>query len=77
VKDLPVFKSLSVNSEKWLPIIQVEEVGLPDYLRKLKGEGYSLLGVEQTANSKNLLDYKFPHKSVLLLGNFFFFFFQL
>eukprot|EP01114_Cavostelium_apophysatum_P000711 TRINITY_DN10647_c0_g1_i2.p1 TRINITY_DN10647_c0_g1~~TRINITY_DN10647_c0_g1_i2.p1 ORF type:complete len:123 (+),score=7.95 TRINITY_DN10647_c0_g1_i2:212-580(+) len=28
----------------------------------------ALLGVEQTANSSNLLDFKFPKKSVLLLG---------
>ena len=47
---------------------QVEEPDLPKFLKQLKNQGYTLLGVEQTANSKNLLNYQFPKKAVLLLG---------
>lgn len=41
---------------------------MPTYLKGLKQEGYTLLGVEQTASSKSLLNYQFPKKVVLLLG---------
>jgi len=42
---------------------------LPPMLRKLKSEGYRLVGLEQTTNSKTIYDYKFDRKSVLLIGH--------
>jgi tRNA guanosine-2'-O-methyltransferase len=33
-----------------------------------KSNGYKILGLEQTANSKMLNEYKFPAKCVMLLG---------
>lgn len=41
---------------------------LEEYLRDIKQQGYSLVGVEQTAQSKCLTSYKFPLRTVLLLG---------
>lgn len=35
----------------------------------MKRQGYTLIGVEQTANSKPLTEYTFPHDALLLLGN--------
>lgn len=41
---------------------------LTDFLQVKKSEGYCIVGVEQTANSQSLQDYKFPEKTLLLLG---------
>ena len=47
---------------------QVRVSNLEEYLRDVKQQGYSLVGVEQTAHSKCLTNYKFPLKTILLLG---------
>lgn len=41
---------------------------LTDFLQVKKSEGYCIVGVEQTANSRSLQDYQFPEKTLLLLG---------
>ena len=38
-------------------------------LEKLRSEGYTLIGLEQTSGSQSLYDYAFPRKTVLVLGN--------
>lgn len=48
---------------------EVTEEQLPDYLRRLKKEGYSLVGLEQTVTSKMLGKVKLPEKMVLVLGH--------
>ena len=48
------FKGVSVTSEKWLPMVEVTEKDLYAYLEFQKSNGYSILGLEQTANSKML-----------------------
>lgn len=48
--------------------IQVPEFELAQFLEEKKTEGWTLLGVEQTANSASLVDFIFPKKCVLLLG---------
>uniref|UniRef100_A0A3Q2CU55 tRNA (guanosine(18)-2'-O)-methyltransferase TARBP1 n=1 Tax=Cyprinodon variegatus TaxID=28743 RepID=A0A3Q2CU55_CYPVA len=60
------FQSLSVSSELWLPLF--EPVELTDFLQVKKSEGYCIVGVEQTANSQSLQDFKFPEKTLLLLN---------
>lgn len=62
------FKGISVTSEKWLPIYEVKERDLLDYLYYQKSNGYKIVGIEQTANSKMLHEFKFPTRCVLLLG---------
>lgn len=68
IADSDEFKSISVTSEKWLPIYEVKERDLLDYLQYQKSNGYVILGIEQTANSKMLHEYQFPSKCILLLG---------
>ncbi|KAJ7987487.1 hypothetical protein DPEC_G00327010 [Dallia pectoralis] len=63
------FQALSVSSELWLPLLEVKPVELADFLLVKKREGYCIVGVEQTANSQSLQDYRFPEKTLLLLGN--------
>lgn len=50
------------------PHPQVKPMELTDFLQLKKSEGYCIVGVEQTANSQSLQDYKFPEKTLLLLG---------
>lgn len=38
-------------------------------LKKLKIEGYQLVGLEQTTHSVPLTDFEFPHKTVLVVGS--------
>ena len=40
------FKSISVTSEKWIPIYMVTEKDLMDYLAYQKSNGYKILGLE-------------------------------
>ncbi|XP_071491215.1 probable methyltransferase TARBP1 [Diadema antillarum] len=68
LKDHQDFLSLSVSAERWLPIREVKPGDLKDYMLEMKKHGYALVGVEQTANSQALTDFKFPKRTMLLLG---------
>ncbi|XP_041418736.1 probable methyltransferase TARBP1 isoform X2 [Xenopus laevis] len=63
------FQYLSVTAEQWLPLTEVKPTQLLDYLQLKKNNGYTIIGVEQTAKSFDLTEYCFPEKSLLLLGN--------
>jgi tRNA G18 (ribose-2'-O)-methylase SpoU len=41
---------------------------LPPVLKKLKQEGFTLVGLEQTTNSTRLADYEFPKQTALVIG---------
>ncbi|KAK3148659.1 hypothetical protein QOZ80_3BG0297780 [Eleusine coracana subsp. coracana] len=62
------FRLISVTAEKWLPILEVPVDSIKSFLEKKKAEGYSVMGLEQTANSKPLDQFAFPSKTVLVLG---------
>ncbi|MBK94471.1 MAG: RNA methyltransferase [Planctomycetaceae bacterium] len=47
---------------------QVRRSLLP-VLKKLKTEGYPLIGLEQTSNSANIHEFRFPRKCVLVIGH--------
>jgi tRNA G18 (ribose-2'-O)-methylase SpoU len=42
---------------------------LPPALQQLKAEGYHLVGLEQTTNSRNMHEYEFHRQSALVIGN--------
>ncbi|KAM9450224.1 putative methyltransferase TARBP1 isoform 1-T1 [Clarias gariepinus] len=63
------FQALSVSSELWLPLMEVKPMDLAGFLQLKQREGYSIIGVEQTVNSQSLQNYRFPEKTLLLLGN--------
>lgn len=62
------FQLISVTAEKWVPIIEVPVSNVEGFLEKKKKEGFSILGLEQTANSVALDQFVFPTKTVLVLG---------
>lgn len=63
------FQSLSVSSEKWLNIVEVQEPHLPAYIRECKANQFTVVALEQTTNSCPLGNFSFPEKTLLLLGN--------
>lgn len=42
---------------------------LPPVLRRLRDEGYRLVGLEQATNSTSLHSYAFPRRTALVIGN--------
>jgi tRNA G18 (ribose-2'-O)-methylase SpoU len=42
---------------------------LPPVLKALKAEGYTLVGLEQTTNSVSLHEFRFEHRTALVIGN--------
>lgn len=62
------FQQISVTAEQWIPLIEVSEQNLPAFLKARQQDGYTLLGLEQTANSVPIQSYKFTKHTVLVLG---------
>lgn len=42
---------------------------LPPVLARLRAEGYQLVGLEQTTDSRSLFEFPFARKTVLVIGN--------
>jgi len=42
---------------------------LPPVLRSLREEGFQLVGLEQTTGSISLYEFRFPHRTALVLGH--------
>ena len=64
----PAFASISVTADQWLPLIEVAEADLVQWMLQRRAKGFTLVGVEQTAESVLLPDFAFPQNTVLLLG---------
>ncbi|KAL6648997.1 hypothetical protein ACP70R_013221 [Stipagrostis hirtigluma subsp. patula] len=62
------FKLISVTAEKWVPMVEVPVANVKAYLEKKRAEGYAVVGLEQTAQSKSLEQFAFPRRTVLVLG---------
>jgi tRNA G18 (ribose-2'-O)-methylase SpoU len=67
---LPVLAvaNCSVTAEKWLPISEVPVDSVKAYLERKRAQGYSVIGLEQTAHSRPLDQFSFPRRTVLVLG---------
>jgi len=64
------FLTVSVNAERWLQIWEARRgAGLRACLLNLRRRGYTLVGLEQTHDSKTLGEWAFPQKTALILGN--------
>ncbi|KAJ3044964.1 Tar (HIV-1) RNA binding protein 1, partial [Rhizophlyctis rosea] len=62
------FQGTAVTADKWMPMLEVREPDVEEYLLAKKAEGYALLGIEQATRSVSLETFTFPEKSLLLLG---------
>lgn len=64
----PGFTSISVTAEQWVPLAEVPEGALVGWLGARRREGWTLLALEQTAESTPLPSFSFPRRTVLVLG---------
>jgi hypothetical protein len=64
----PVFQSIAVSAERWAPLEEVPPAALVPWLRGMRNRGYALVGVEQTAGSVPLQQFRFAPRTVLVLG---------
>jgi tRNA G18 (ribose-2'-O)-methylase SpoU len=62
-----VIGKIARNAEDVLPV-EVHRTLLP-VLKRLRSEDYRLIGLEQTGDSQCLYDFRFPRKTVLVVGN--------
>jgi len=64
------FKRISVTAEQWVPIVEVGagDDALEVFLDARRAEGWSLVGLEQTTTSVCLTRFRFPPKTLLVLG---------
>ena len=58
----------SVTAERWVPLVEVAEALLVPWLLNRRGDGYALIGLEQTADSSPLPAFAFPRRACLVLG---------
>lgn len=42
---------------------------LPPVLERLRGEGYKIVGLEQTTDAVSIFEFAFPQRTVLVVGN--------
>ncbi|EFN52863.1 hypothetical protein CHLNCDRAFT_138347 [Chlorella variabilis] len=68
VTRLPEFKSIAVSAHLWLPLIEVPEAMLAAWLQRQAAQGWTLVGLEQSTESVQLQDFRFPRRTVLVLG---------
>eukprot|EP00126_Sphaerothecum_destruens_P004674 Sdes_comp18320_c0_seq1m8041 len=62
------FQSLAVTSHLWMPLVEVKQYNIENFLSEQKKLGYRLVAAEQTCDSFCLTDYSFDEKTVLILG---------
>ena len=65
----PGFIAAASSAEKWLPLTILPLCDIEKYVLSYKKLGYSILGLEQTANSISLGNFDFKEKSLVILGN--------
>lgn len=62
------FKTISASANDWIDMEECKEEELLSWLYKKKSQGYTIVGLEQTSSSKCITKFKYPNKTVLLLG---------
>ena len=62
------FTSVSVTAEKWLRLDECPIFGIAAYLKRLKREGYFLVGLEQTRGAEDVEAHAWHRKTALVLG---------
>ncbi|CBH18656.1 hypothetical protein, conserved [Trypanosoma brucei gambiense DAL972] len=68
VLEHPHFVAAARSSDLWLPWSAVQVKALSGYLSSLRQDGYTLVGIEQTAGSVPMSSYQFPKRAVIVLG---------
>ena len=61
-----VDRDIARDAADYVEIIQRRS--LEPVLKQLRAEGFNLVGLEQTTNSTSLFEYKYNHKTALIVG---------
>jgi tRNA guanosine-2'-O-methyltransferase len=64
----PHFVAAARSAELWIPWEEVMPEDLPCYLEGLRRRGYTIVGIEQTANSVSIEVFSFPERCAVVLG---------
>ncbi|KPI90100.1 hypothetical protein ABL78_0745 [Leptomonas seymouri] len=64
----PHFIAAARSAELWIPWEEVAPKDLPGYLEGLRRGGYTIVGIEQTANSVSMEAFSFPERCAVVLG---------
>lgn len=64
----PHFVAAARSAELWIPWEEVMPKDLPVYLEGLRRRGYTIVGIEQTANSVSMEAFAFPERCAVVLG---------
>ena len=62
------FKGIAVSCSAWLPMSEVPESRLLQFLKDCRQRGYAIVGLEQSSGSRPLGHCPLPDRCVLLLG---------
>ena len=62
-----VGKKSSSSANKWIKFSKVED--LKSFVNEKKKEGFVFIGADFSKNAKNLVDFKFPDKCIVVLGS--------
>lgn len=62
------FKTISASANDWIEMEECKEEELLSWLHQKKIQGFTIVGLEQTSSSKCITKFRFPDKTVLLLG---------
>ncbi|KAL3796147.1 hypothetical protein HJC23_000650 [Cyclotella cryptica] len=62
------FKTISASANDWIEMEECKEEELLKWLYNKKSQGFTIVGLEQTSSSTCITRFRFPDKTVLLLG---------
>ncbi|MGJ3245312.1 MAG: TrmH family RNA methyltransferase [Elainellaceae cyanobacterium] len=62
------FRRLSTSAHHWQPLSQCSVADLPAWLNRCRSNGYCLIALHADSNAKPLTEFRYPTRSVLLIG---------
>jgi tRNA G18 (ribose-2'-O)-methylase SpoU len=62
------FRNLAASTHHWQPLLACLPAALPDWLIHQRQLGYSLIALHTDSHAVPLLQFSFPYRSVLVLG---------
>ncbi|MGJ3249715.1 MAG: TrmH family RNA methyltransferase [Elainellaceae cyanobacterium] len=62
------FRRLSTSAHHWQPLSECSIADLPAWLNRRKHDGYCLTALHADSNAKPLTEFRYPTRSVLLIG---------
>ena len=68
IAQMPAFRNLAASTHYWQPLIACSADSLVNWLTQQHQAGYSLIALHTDSEATPLLEFTFPHRSILVLG---------